>query len=277
MESNSQTRPSGLRYEVRDGVALLTLDRPGRGNGLTVDLGDDLARAWAAVRDDPAIRVAIMTGSGDRHFCTGADVGTAEFAGDAPRNDGPYDQDVRYTARQNSVWKPVICAVNGLVAGAGLHFVVDADIVLAAETVAFMDTHVSVGQIGAIENIGLTRRLPLGSALRMTLMGKHYRMPAQRAYQLGLVDEVYPVEELLPAADEMARLMMQGSPRAMAVSQEALWKSLDMGYTQATDLGWALVRSHWNHPDVTEGPKAYTERRQPQWQPPRAGRDYRLR
>ena len=84
-----------------------------------------------------------------------------------------------------------------MVAGAGLHFVVDADIIVAAEHAVFLDTHVNVGMVGAIENIGLAKRLPLGSALRMTLCGKKYRMPAQRAYELGLVDEVVPADKLL--------------------------------------------------------------------------------
>lgn len=276
--SDSTTRPSGLRFEHRKGIAYLTLDRPERGNALTGELLDDVARAWAEVRENPEIRVAIVTGSGPRHFCTGADVGARRFGGQAKRdNDGPFDQDIRISARHSHVWKPVICAVNGLASGAGLHFVVDADIVLAVESAAFMDTHVNVGQVGAIENIGLTRRLPLGSALRMTLMGKAYRMPAQRAYQLGLVDEVYPADELLPAAEEMARAMMENSPRAMSISQEALWKSLDLGYTQAVDFGWALLRTHWQHQDRSEGPAAFNEKRDPDWAPPSPGREWRLR
>jgi E-phenylitaconyl-CoA hydratase len=277
IESSSTTRPSGLRYERREGIAVITLDRPERGNALTGELLNDMARAWHDVREDPEIRVAIVTGTGERHFCTGADVGGGRFTGERPRdNDGPFDQDVRISARHNHVWKPVICAVNGLVAGAGLHFVVDADIVLAVEDAAFMDTHVNVGQVGAIENIGLTRRLPLGSALRMTLMGKAYRMPAPRAYQLGLVDEIVDRGQLLTEAESMAKAMMQNSPRAMALSQEALWKSLDLGYSQAVDFGWALLRTHWNHADVREGPAAFAERREPSWQPPHGGRDWRL-
>lgn len=277
IESSPDTKPSGLRFEQKEAIAYITLDRPERGNALTGELLDDVARAWAEVRDNPAIRVAIVTGSGPRHFCTGADVGGARFSGKQQRdNDGPFDQDVRHSPRHNHVWKPVICAVNGLASGAGLHFVVDADIVLAAHHAAFMDTHVNVGQVGAIENVGLTRRLPLGSALRMTLMGKAYRMPAERAYQLGLVDELYSPEELLPAAETMARAMTANSPRAMALSQEALWKSLDLGYSQAVDFGWALLRTHWNHPDAQEGPAAFVEKREPSWVPPTAGRDWRL-
>ena len=97
---------------------------------------------------------------------------------------GPAEH-IRLFYPQDGLEKPVICAVNGLCVGGGLHFVVDSDVVVAAESAAFMDTHVNVGMVGAIENVGLAKRLPLGAALRMTLMGRHYRMTARRAYELG--------------------------------------------------------------------------------------------
>jgi enoyl-CoA hydratase/carnithine racemase len=162
----------------------------------------------------------------------------------------------------------VICAVNGLCVGGGLHFVVDADIVIASETAKFMDTHVNVGMVGAVENIGLAKRLPLGAALRMTLMGRHYRMGARRAYELGLVDELVDTPDaVLPAAIEMARVLAQNSPRAMALSKQAIWTSLEHGYRDAMEHGWALLRSHWQHPDFLEGPRAFGEKREPVWNP----------
>jgi enoyl-CoA hydratase/carnithine racemase len=136
-----------------------------------------------------------------------------------------------------------------------------------------MDTHVNVGMVGAIENIGLAKRLPLGAALRMTLMGRHYRMPAQRAYALGLVDELVPTAaEVLPAALEMARLIAQNSPQAVSLSKQAIWSSLEGGYRESLEHGWALLRSHWNHPDFLEGPRAFGEKREPTWNPDPAAR-----
>jgi enoyl-CoA hydratase/carnithine racemase len=162
----------------------------------------------------------------------------------------------------------VIACVNGLAVGAGLHFVVDADIVIASENAAFMDAHVNVGMVGAIENVGLAKRLPLGSALRMTLMGRHYRMPAARAYQLGLVDELVPTPaELLPAALAMARALLENSPQAMALSKQAIWGALERGYRDALEYAWALLRLHWSHPDFREGPRAFAEKRAPRWNP----------
>lgn len=259
----------GVLYEVRDGIAVITLNRPDRGNSLAPKMMAIFKAIWKDVRDDPEIRVAVVTAAGDRHFCTGMDVAEAEGddAGDV-FVDLPVAESVHWSPHQNQVWKPVICAVNGLCVGGGLHFVVDSDIVIASRTAKFMDTHVNVGMVGAIENIGLARRMPLGSALRMTLMGRHYRMPAERAYQLGLVDELVDgPADVLPAAEEMARLMAQNSPQAMALSKQAVWGSLEAGYRDSLERGWSLLKSHWSHPDFSEGPRAFGEKREPRWNP----------
>ena len=180
----------------------------------------------------------------------------------------PLDEVLRISPYQNKVWKPVICAVNGLVAGGGLHFVVDSDIVVASESAAFMDTHATVGQVGAIENIGLARRMTLGSALLMTLVGRDYRMPAARAHQLGLVDLLAPTPAgALELALELAASIKKNSPQALALSKQAIWGSMEEGYTRAAEAGWSLLRLQWSHPDFVEGPKAFGEKREPVWNP----------
>jgi len=264
------TRPlEGVLYEKRDGIAVITLNRPDRGNSLAPPMMATFKAIWEEVRDDDGIRVAVITAAGERHFCTGMDVAEAdgEDAGEVFVN-RPVAESVHWSPHQNRVWKPVICAVNGLCVGGGLHFVVDADIVIASRNARFMDTHVNVGMVGALENIGLAKRLPLGSAMRMTLMGRHYRMPAERAYQLGLVDELVEAPaEVLPAAEEMARLMLQNSPQAMSLSKQAVWNSLEVGYRDSLEYGWSLLRNHWSHPDFVEGPEAFGEKREPRWDP----------
>jgi len=264
----------GVRYELREGIAWITLDRPERGNSLTPPMQRVFRAIWEEVRESLEIRVAIVSAAGERHFCTGFDV--AEAAGGAAAEvfaNRPLADAVFWSPHQNRVWKPVICAVNGLCAGGGLHFVVDADIVLASRNAAFMDAHVNVGMVGALENVGLARRLPLGTALRMTLQGRHYRLPAERAHQLGLVDElVDSPADLRPLAEAMARQMMEGSPQAMALSKQAVWGALEHGYGAALEQAWALLRLHWQHPDFREGPRAFTEKRAPRWNPdPNAG------
>jgi E-phenylitaconyl-CoA hydratase len=257
----------GLRYEKQDGIATIILDRAEKGNSLTKRMEQILRAIWTDVRDDDGTRVAIFSSSGERHFSTGFDVTSVDETG-AVANNLPLEQDVFWSPRHNGVWKPVICAVNGLAVGAGLHFVVDADIVIASENAAFMDTHVNVGMVGALENVGLARRLPLGAALRLTLMGRHYRMPARRAYELGLVDELVATPgELTPLAQTMARAMLENSPQAMALSKQAVWGAMERGYTEALQYAWALLRLHWGHPDFREGPRAFAEKRKPRWNP----------
>ncbi len=259
----------GVRYEVRDHVAYVALDRPKRGNSLTPPMQAMFRAIWADVRDNPDVRVAILSASGERHFCTGFDVSEAEGDdADDVFNNRPLDEAVHWSPHQNRVLKPVICAVNGLCVGGGLHFVVDSDIVIASENAKFTDTHVNVGMVGALENVGLAKRLPLGAALRMTLQGRSYRMSAERAYQLGLVDELVPTPaDLLPAAQEMAHAMLANSPQAMALSKECVWGAAEMGYRDALEKAWALLRVHWSHPDFAEGPRAFGEDRAPRWDP----------
>jgi enoyl-CoA hydratase/carnithine racemase len=258
-----------LLYEVKDGIAVITINKPARGNALTGPMARRVRELWQRVRDDRDVRVAIITGAGERHFCTGGDVAVMETGTeDTALVNEPFHEAVYWSSLQNRVWKPVIAAVNGTVNGGGLHFVVDADVVVACETAQFMDSHTNIGLVGAIENIGLMRRLPVGTALRMTLQGRNFRLPAARAYQLGLVDELVPTPaDVLPAAMAIATDMARNSPQAMALSKQALWQSQEMGYTQACENGWNLIKLQWSHPDFVEGPKAFAERREPVWNP----------
>jgi len=127
---------------------------------------------------------------------------------------------------------------------------------------------VNVGMVGALENVGLARRLPLGTALRMTLLGRHYRLSARRAYELGLVDElVGSPDQLRAAVDEMASALLRNSPQAMALSKQAVWGALERGYRDALEYAWALLRLHWSHPDFREGARAFAAKREPRWNP----------
>jgi len=256
---------SQLLFDIADGVAALTLNRPEQGNALTPEMLVALEQAWARVEAESSVVVAIITGAGERHFCTGAAVGDL-----APGVGGlqhqPHRIANRFSPRMCQVSKPVICAVNGLVNAAGLNFVTDSDIVVCAANAEFMDTHVSIGLVSGIEQIGIARRAGVGAALLMALAGRSYRMPAERAYQLGIVDLVEPT-----AADAMARArtlakgIAANSPQATALSKRAIWASTEMPDPAAATYAWELVKSHWGHPDFAEGPKAFAEKRQPKW------------
>jgi E-phenylitaconyl-CoA hydratase len=267
--NSSPQDPGELLFQVDDGVATLTLNRPHEGNALTPGLLAALGAAWQRVAQDPHIRVALIKGAGDKHFCTGASVSALRDSGEGRLlTNLPNREANRFTPRQCEVWKPVICVVTGLTVGGGLHFLVDSDIVVASQGAAFMDTHVSVGAVGAIENIGLAQRMTLGGALLLTLVGKSYRMPAERAYQLGLIDVLEPTKaEAEARALQLARAICANSPQAVALSKRAIWAAKEMGYSNALDFGWELLKSHWRHPDFIEGPAAFLGKRAPLWNP----------
>jgi len=262
-----------LLFSHADGIARLTLNRPHEGNSLTPELLLALEKAWKQVDDDKEIRVAIITGAGDRHFCTGASVSGLKV-GSGTLHNQPNAVVNRFSPRMCRVSKPVICAVNGLVNGGGLHFVADSDIVISTSDAVFMDSHVSVGQVSGLESIGIARRAGLGAALLMGLAGRSYRMPAERAWQLGMVDLLEEsVEATLERACELAASIAQNSPQAMALTKRAIWASTEMPDPAAPDHGWELLKSHWAHPDFVEGPQAFADRRAPVWNPdPNANR-----
>src|SRR5688500_18447899 len=165
---------------------------------------DELERAWRELDDDPAVRVIVNTGEG-RAFQTGVDVNQMAKDRDALREHSRRTRDfeLRFTAWHLGVRKPVIAAVNGVCAGGGLHFVADADIVLAAGDATFLDPHVSVGQVMAYEGIALIRKSPMEPVLRMAFTGRHERMTADRARQLGILSEVVESGELRERAQEL--------------------------------------------------------------------------
>ena len=258
-----------LLYEKADGVATLTLNRPERHNAFNVTMARELRQAWEAVRKDGEVVCVILTGAGERAFCTGVDV--ADVADGSARETAAKDVDdppwLHMTAIHNRCWKPVITAINGMCCGGGLHFVADSDLVLAAEHATFFDTHVKVGLIAGLEPVGLVRRLPLEAVLRMSLLGGAERMDAREAHRLGLVGEVLPAERLLPRARELAAAIAQHSPRALALTKRAIWESLDVGLHEALANTWQLIKSHTAHPDLDEGTRAFVEKRKPRWAP----------
>ena len=231
---------------------------------------DELERAWIELDDDPSVRVIVNTGEG-RAFQTGVDVVQLAKDRDALREHSRRTRDatLRFTSWHCQVWKPVIAAVNGTCAGGGLHFVADADIVIAASDATFVDPHVSLGQVVAYEGITLARKSPMEPVLRAALVGRHERVDAARAYQLGIVSDVVdPPDALRSRAQDLANKIAKNSPAAMAATKRALWGALEAGLTDACRAGAAELISMWGHPDQEEGPLAFSERRAAVWQVP---------
>lgn len=251
-----------------DGVGWLILNRPDAGNAFDAHMLDELEEAWAELDSDPNIRVIVNAANG-KAFCTGMDVVQVARDKDAMRKHSRRTRDagLKISSWHCNVWKPVIAVVNGVCAGGGLHLVADADIVIASESATFVDPHVSVGQAVAYEAITLLRKSPMEAITRMTLSGNGERISAQRAYQLGIVSEVVPDDTLRATAARLAAAVAANSPTAMRATKKALWRSLEVGLTQARDEAHAEIWRLRNHPDHAEGVRAWTEKRSPQWQP----------
>ena len=144
----------------------------------------------------------------------------------------------------------MIAAVNGVCAGGGLHFVSDADIVIAGPEATFLDPHVSIGQVSAFETIALAQTSPTEAIMRMALMGRYERIDAHRAYELGILSEVVATQEgLRPRAQALAETIARNSPAAMAATKRALWGALELGLTDACRAGAQELVGMWGHPD----------------------------
>jgi enoyl-CoA hydratase/carnithine racemase len=256
-----------IHFEKKDGVATLTLDNPKARNAFDYEMTQELRRRWAEISRDPELVCAIVTGAGEKAFCTGWDItstasGESQKFAKVARKDAPYGQ---ITALQNRCWKPVITAVNGMCVGGGLHFVADGDLVIASETATFFDTHCEVGLVAALEPVGLARKIPLDAVFRMMLLGSAERMSAARAREIGLVGEVVPAAQLMERARELASIIARYSPTALARTKRALWRSLDHGLEEGLDVAYAELEAHADHPDMVEGTKAFLEKRKPRW------------
>jgi enoyl-CoA hydratase/carnithine racemase len=259
-----------LLVERRGPVGWLVFNRPKAGNAMDARMLDELEEAWSELDGDPEVRVIVTTGAG-RSFQTGLDVVQLAREPEALRKQSGRTRraELRMTGWHCGVAKPVITAVNGVCAGGGLHFVADADVVLAASDAQFLDPHVSVGQVSAYEVIGLARKIPFEAVMRMALLGRHERINAARAFALGMVSQVVdPPEALRDEAQALAERIAQNSPAAMAATKRALWGALEAGLTDACKAGAAELTSMWGHPDQEEGPRAFAEKRTPNWEVP---------
>jgi enoyl-CoA hydratase len=218
-----------LRVERRGPVGWLVFDRPDAANAMDARMMGELERAWRELDDDPEVRVIVNTGEG-RSFQTGLDVAQLARDPEALREQSRRTKrfELRFTAWHNDVWKPVIAAVNGVCAGGGLHFVADADIVIAASDATFLDPHVSVGQASVYETIALAKKSPMESVLRMALVGRHERCSARRAYELGICSQVVdPPERLRDEAQTLGELVARNSPAALEHTKRVLWGALE--------------------------------------------------
>ncbi|MEU2559147.1 enoyl-CoA hydratase/isomerase family protein [Streptomyces longispororuber] len=220
-----------VRRDEATGVAVLTLDRPERHNALDLDLVDQLRAAWREFRYDDGVRAVVLTGAGERAFCTGVDRAVrVEQPGSPYSLDDPL---LTVGPKANDLWKPVVAAVNGMACGGAFYLLGEAEFVLAAEHATFFDPHTTYGMVSAYETVLMAQRMPFGEVARMALMGTAERVSARRAYEVGLVSEVCPGGELLPAATRAAAALASFPTEAVQGTVRALWAAKEATRTQA--------------------------------------------
>jgi enoyl-CoA hydratase/carnithine racemase len=251
-----------LLCERHGDVAQVTLNRPAALNALDSALMAELSRTWRELAADDSLRCVVLTGAG-RGFCAGADVTMLE--GDRADAAATAAQELAFEPGRHLA-VPVIAAVNGVCAGGGLHFVADADIAIAAAAGAsFVDPHVSVGHVSALEPLQLMLKMRPDILRRMVLLGLGERLSAEDARSAGLVSEVVEDDRLLERAHELAAAIAEASPAAVRASRKMLRAAEERLLGTLLEEGWQAIRDHWPHPDAAEGPRAMSERRPPRW------------
>jgi enoyl-CoA hydratase/carnithine racemase len=244
-------------FDVAEHVATITLNRPDRMNAFDQTMVDEFRAIWQRIRQEDDIHVVVLRAAGDRAFCTGVDVGRGDEGAsslDKASNVWSRDDPGRGLGpKQNKVWKPLICAVHGLVAGGAFYWLNEADIIISADDATFFDPHVSYGMTSALEPIGLARRIPLGEALRWALIGLDERMSATRALQIGLVSELVDKTGLWERADELAGIIAAKPPAAIQGTVKAIWETLDLDRetAQAVGLGYTTIGNPIGMPQVS--------------------------
>ncbi len=216
-----------LRREGK--VGWLIFDRPGAGNAVDAQMFVDLEAAWTEFEADDSVSVIVNTGNG-RAFQSGLDVVQLARNPEALRASSRQTRnaELRLTAWHCGVTKPVIAAVNGVCAGAGLHFVADADIVIASTGASLLDPHVSVGQVTAFEPIAMLKKSPAESIFRMALTGSRERLGVERAMQLGILSEIVEPEALRERAQQLAEAIASHPLEHLRQLKRQLWAALEV-------------------------------------------------
>jgi enoyl-CoA hydratase/carnithine racemase len=253
-----------LDLEVTDGVATLTLDRPQVHNAFDPRMAEELAQVWQALRSEPDVRAVVVTGRGDKAFCTGIDRSSVQEFRFDPLT---YEDPGRLIGpKSQGLWKPVVAAVNGMACGGAFYLLGEADVIIAADHATFFDPHVTYGMVAAFEPILLLRRLPFGEVLRMALAGNYERLSAATAQGLGLVSEVTTLADLLPAAQQLAAIFAAQPPHAVQATLRTLWAAKDLPITQATELGNVFLQLGTSTEALLEGQSTFQSGERP---PPR--------
>ncbi len=249
-----------VRYEKRNRIAYVTINRPDVMNALHPPANEELSRVWDDFAADPDTWVAILTGAGERAFSAGNDLKWTATHGMPRMPKGGFGGIVF----RDDIWKPMIAAVNGVALGGGLEIALACDIIIASENARLGLPEPRVGLMAAAGGVHrLPRSIPLKLAMGMMLTGRH--LPAAEAARIGLVNEVVPQAQLMATAERWANEILECSPLSVQASKQAALQGLAKPLAEAMAADYPLVQKLWRSEDVVEGPTAFAQKRKPVW------------
>ena len=253
-----------LLFETHDHIARLTINRPEAMNAMDRDTSRELAEAFQDFDQDEHLRVAILTGAGDKAFSAGADLKKMYGRAEDGNVREIWDAERQWRLGQRlQVWKPIIAAINGYCLAGGLELAMGCDIRLASETASFGCPEVRWGILHGYGALRLPKTMPLSAAMELLLTGE--RITAEEAYRLGIISRVVSPAELMPTARRLAEKICANGPLAVRVTKELAWRGLEMSLEEGLHLYAALGALVRASEDAREGPRAFAEKRQPQF------------
>jgi len=263
--------------EGDDGVAVVTLNRPDVHNAFNSLMQRELHTLWRALRRHDSVRCIVLTGAGDKAFCTGIDR-MEQMGGEG---DDTTDRDVvgsggvtpfmfndpgdNIGPKSCDLWKPVIAAVNGMACGGAFYMLGEVEFIVAAETASFFDPHVTYGMTAAFEPIHMAGITPFCEIMRLSLLGNYERMSAARAHQVGMVSEVVPLADVRSRARELAAIIASQPRLAIEGTVRALWSTRSMPQREAVRLGYAFVAMGTNQDSIAEGQQLFASGKRVEW------------
>jgi enoyl-CoA hydratase/carnithine racemase len=249
-------------YKKEGKIAIFTIDRPKAYNAVDVETWQSLQDSLEDFRDDDNLWVGIITGSGSKAYCAGADINSSlPFMREHAKSDWTYPNTHLFGM---DLWKPLIAAINGVALGGGLEIALACDLRIAAEGARLGTPEVTLGVIpgwGGTQR--LPRMIPWCKAAEIVLMGKP--IDAQEAYRIGLVNKVVPQETLMATAREWAESICQVSPLGVRAAKEAMIRGTDMSLPEGIKLERALFTYLTTTEDFKEGTTAFAEKRKPNY------------
>ena len=228
-----------LDVDAEEHVATITLNRPDQLNAFNRTMCEEMAEAWRIVKLDESVHAVVLRAAGNRAFSAGLDIKTPYGQ---PENVWNHEDPGEFLSpKWQKMWKPVVCAVQGMCTAGAFYFVNESDVVICSEDATFFDSHVSAGLVCALEPIGLMRRIGLGETLRMALMGNDERVSAEPRCASDWYRR-WSIRNSCARAHEIAAAIAAKPPSATQGTVKAIWESLDKPYRAALEQGLIYTR-----------------------------------